>query len=413
MNLKEYSIDLRRFDGENVNVTTDSDLSAEMRTFYSDYLIDNASPKLVHDQFGQKQPVAKNGGKTVQFRKYSPLPKATTPLTEGVTPSGRKLNVTGETAEIAQYGDYVELSDMLLLTAIDNNIVQATKLLGAQAGATLDTIVREVINGGTNVQYADDSVSARHLLVGGKESGNNYLTVSMIKRAARKLKAMNAEKIDGAYVAIIHPDVAYDLMHDPDWVNASEYAGSCNIFEGEIGKIAGVRFVETSEAKIFYAEPLSTNFPTLTVKNEISSSSASIVISEAVPQAELKALIGKPVIINSQLCTVREVMYNANGSSIILQSSISAVPAGTVIYSGAAGADGRAVYSTPVLGENAYGTTEIEGGGLTHITKQLGSAGSGDPLNQRATVGWKATKAAKRLVEGYMVRIETTSTFNG
>lgn len=413
MNLKEYSIDLRRFDGENVNVTTDSDLSAEMRTFYSDYLIDNASPKLVHDQFGQKQPVAKNGGKTVQFRKYSPLPKATTPLTEGVTPSGRKLNVTGETAEIAQYGDYVELSDMLLLTAIDNNIVQATKLLGAQAGATLDTIVREVINGGTNVQYADDSVSARHLLVGGKESGNNYLTVSMIKRAARKLKAMNAEKIDGAYVAIIHPDVAYDLMHDPDWVNASEYAGSCNIFEGEIGKIAGVRFVETSEAKIFYAEPLSTNFPTLTVKNEISSSSASIVISEAVPQAELKALIGKPVIINSQLCTVREVMYNANGSSIILQSSISAVPAGTVIYSGAAGADGRAVYSTLVLGENAYGTTEIEGGGLTHITKQLGSAGSGDPLNQRATVGWKATKAAKRLVEGYMVRIETTSTFNG
>jgi len=413
MNLKEYSIDLRRFDGENVNVTTDSDLSAEMRTFYSDYLIDNASPKLVHDQFGQKQPVAKNGGKTVQFRKYSPLPKATTPLTEGVTPLGRKLNVTGETAEIAQYGDYVELSDMLLLTAIDNNVVQATKLLGAQAGATLDTIVREVINGGTNVQYADDSVSARHLLVGGKESGNNYLTVSMIKRAARKLKAMNAEKIDGAYVAIIHPDVAYDLMHDPDWVNASEYAGSCNIFEGEIGKIAGVRFVETSEAKIFYAEPLSTNFPTLTVKNEISSSSASIVISEAVPQAELKALIGKPVIINSQLCTVREVMYNANGSSIILQSSISAVPAGTVIYSGAAGADGRAVYSTLVLGENAYGTTEIEGGGLTHITKQLGSAGSGDPLNQRATVGWKATKAAKRLVEGYMVRIETTSTFNG
>ena len=413
MNLKEYSIDLRRFDGENVNVTTDSDLSAEMRTFYSDYLIDNASPKLVHDQFGQKQPVAKNGGKTVQFRKYSPLPKATTPLTEGVTPSGRKLNVTGETAEIAQYGDYVELSDMLLLTAIDNNVVQATKLLGAQAGATLDTIVREVINGGTNVQYADDSVSARHLLVGGKESGNNYLTVSMIKRAARKLKAMNAEKIDGAYVAIIHPDVAYDLMHDPDWVNASEYAGSCNIFEGEIGKIAGVRFVETSEAKIFYAEPLSTNFPTLTVKNEISSSSASIVISEAVPQAELKALIGKPVIINSQLCTVREVIYNANGSSIILQSTISAVPAGTVIYSGAAGADGRAVYSTLVLGENAYGTTEIEGGGLTHITKQLGSAGSGDPLNQRATVGWKATKAAKRLVEGYMVRIETTSTFNG
>ena len=413
MNYKNYYINLSRFGSENVNVTTDSELSAEMRTFYSDYLIDNASPKLVHDQFGQKQSVAKNGGKTVQFRKYSPLPKATTPLTEGVTPVGRKLNVSGETAEIAQYGDYVELSDMLILTAIDNNIVQATKLLGAQAGATLDTIVREVINGGTNVQYADDSVPARHLLIGGKEEGNDYLTVSMIKRAARKLKTMNAEKIDGAYVAIIHPDVAYDLMRDPDWVSASEYAGSCNIFEGEIGKIAGVRFVETTEAKIFEAEPLTKGSTPLTVKSEVSSSSSTITVNGIANAQEASALIGRSILINSTPNTVLEAIYSSSGSTVVLGKMVSNVPANTPIYPGEAGAEGRAVYSTLILGDNAYGTTDIEGGGLTHITKQLGSAGSGDPLNQRATVGWKATKAAKRLVEGYMVRIETTSTFNG
>ena len=71
------------------------------------------------------------------------------------------------------------------------------------------------------------------------------------------------------------------------------------------------------------------------------------------------------------------------------------------------------VYSTLILGENAYGVTEIEGGGLEHIVKQLGSAGTSDALNQRATVGWKATKVAERLVEQFMVRVESKCTFEG
>lgn len=139
----------------NTNVTTQTgegqNLSPEMKVYYSDYLIDMAEPELIHDQFGQKHPIPKNGGKTIEFRRYSPLPKALTPLTEGITPDGQKLDVSTVTATVAQYGGFVELSDMLLLTAIDNNLVQATKLLGSQAGRTLDTITREVLNGGTNV----------------------------------------------------------------------------------------------------------------------------------------------------------------------------------------------------------------------------------------------------------------------
>ena len=84
----------------------------------------------------------------------------------------------------------------------------------------------------------------------------------------------------------------------------------------------------------------------------------------------------------------------------------------TVIYPGEAGAKGRDVYATLVFGENAYGTTELADGGLALIVKQLGSAGTADPLNQRATVGWKANKVTVRLVEAFMVRIETASTFN-
>ena len=85
--------------------------------------------------------------------------------------------------------------------------------------------------------------------------------------------------------------------------------------------------------------------------------------------------------------------------------------AGDIVYPGEAGLEGCDVYATLIIGDNAYGTTELQGGGLEHIVKQLGSAGTADPLNQRATAGWKATKAAVRLVEPYMIRIETASTF--
>ncbi|MBQ9781037.1 MAG: N4-gp56 family major capsid protein [Clostridia bacterium] len=85
--------------------------------------------------------------------------------------------------------------------------------------------------------------------------------------------------------------------------------------------------------------------------------------------------------------------------------------ANDIVYPGEAGAEGRDVYATLILGDNAYGTTELGYGGLEHIVKQLGSAGTSDPLNQRATVGWKANKVTVRLVEAFMVRIETASTF--
>lgn len=303
-------------------------LSAEMKTYYSDYLIDMAEPKLVHDQFGQKRPIPQGSGKMIEFRKYDPLPKMTTPLVEGVTPNGQKLDVKTVTAEVKQYGGFIELSDVLMLSAIDNNLVQATKLLGGQAGRSLDTITREVLSGGTNVQYAEGQVESRSALKGGQADGNHYLTVDAIRKAVRTLKRLNAEPLEGgSFVGIIHPDAAYDLMSDPKWVNVKTYSDPEGIYQGEIGKIENVRFVETSEAKIFEG----------------------------------------------------------------------------------AGSGGVDVYSTLILGDNAYGTTELSGGGLEHIVKQLGSAGTADPLNQRATAGWKATKAAVRLVEPYMVRIETAA----
>lgn len=426
--MKDFNINLQLFgagekvlgtEGEintkNGNVTEYEDgsgLSPEMKTYYSDYLIDNAEPALVHDRFAQKHAIPAGNGKTVQFRKYDPLPKLTDPIAEGVTPSGQTINMGIVNATVAQYGGYVELTDLLLMTAIDNNLCMATKLLGSQAGRTLDTISREVLVGGTNVQYGEGKVSARERIAGGKANAdaNCYLTVDAVRRAVRFLKNQNAEKIDGAYVAIVHPDCAYDLMSDPNWRYPHQYTDPSAIFEGEIGKIEGVRFIESTEAKVFHAEDLAKGARTLRVTEDVTSvASLNFTSNGTVAAGEL---VGRAVLIDGNKYYVSS--NSSSSMSLATDSTLQEIAPivcskNTIIYPGEAGAEGVDVYATLIFGENAYGTTELANGGLEHIVKQLGSAGSSDPLNQRATVGWKATKVTVRLVEAFMIRIETAA----
>lgn len=392
---------------------TGNDLSNEMKTYYDKVLLQNAKPYLAHDQFGQKKPIPKGSGKTVEFRKYTPLAKALTPLTEGVTPTGNTLDTTVITATVAQYGDFIETSDMLELTAIDNNLIEATKLLGNQAGETLDTITRNVINAGTNVQYCENSVASRYLLTGGDATAanNHYMSSVCVQLAARNLKNNKAPKIKGGYVAITHIDIVYDLTRDDDWVAAANYAGSDKIFTGELGKLHGVTFYETTEAKIFHADNLTAASRNLTVA---SLSTKTFTVSEAITSGEATALVGRYVIIKGYKYTVASAAAGSAGAATVtVTETVSGSPGATdVIYPGEAGAAGRDIYSTLFLGQHAYGVTEVEGGGLETIIKQKGSAGTADPLNQRATTGWKATKVAVILYSGYMVRVETASTFN-
>ena len=320
---------LNLFDGQpNTQTTATEGLSGEMKTYYSDYLIDLVEPELVHDIFAQKHPIPKNGGKTIEFRQWDTLPEMTAPLTEGVTPDGQSLSMSTVTATVEQYGGYVTLSDMFMLTAIDPVLVVATKAISSQAGRSLDTISREVLNSGTIVQYAEGQVSSRSALKYTDENTNHNLTPRAVKMAVRFLESQDAPKINGWYGGIIHPYCKFDLTNDEEWRKPHEYVDTDNIYENEIGELYGVRFVQSSRAKKFEG----------------------------------------------------------------------------------AGASGVDVYSTLIMGADAYGTTEVTGGGLQHIVKQLGSGGTGDPLNQRATCGWKATKVTELLVPQYIVRIETTAT---
>lgn len=395
-------------------------LSDEMKTYYEMRLIDNAEPNLVHDQFGDKYPIPKNGGKTIEFRKYSPLPKALKSITEGVTPDGNSLDVSSVNAAVYQYGDWIGLSDMLELTAIDRNVEQATKLLGAQAGRTLDTITREVLCGGTNVMYApkNENGELSDIFFRYDITKDCKLTVDSVYKAAAQLKSMNANTIDGSYVAIIHPYTAYDLMRSEEWIDVNKYATPENIFKGELGKIGQVRFIETTEAKVIAPEEFFQGVNRFTLKTALDASgSTTIAINEAITADEALELTEKiadgevKIYVGGKETKLTGVTAGAAGNaSLTVETAVSDVPQGAVVCGYGAGKDGSAVFCTLFLGANAYGITEIEGGGLEHIVKQLGYGD--DPLNQRSSCGWKATKAVKRLVEAYMVRVESGTSYS-
>lgn len=336
--MKKYvKLQLQLFAELNPNTLTGAGgLSNENKVFYDRTLIEEAGPYLVHDQFGQKRNVPKNGGTTINFRKYASLPAATQPLTEGVTPDGEKLSVSAETAELQQYGRYVTITDVLDLSGVDNNIMEATKVIGRQMGITLDKVTRNILQAGTNVYYCPKISSA-----GVKTAVNDRseldktsrLTVDMVKRVVAFLRSVNAPTFGGYYVGIINPLAAYDLMSDEKWEDAHKYTDADSIYKGELGRIAGVRFVESSEAAIYTGAE--NDCPT-----------------------------------------------------------------------------GLAVFGTLFIADGAYGTTEVDGNGANTIIKQLGSGGTADPLNQRATVGWKAMKTAKILIQAYMVRVESCGEFS-
>lgn len=228
-------------------VQTYSGLTAEQKTFYDRVLLSRLLPNLVFMKYGQvnKRPIPKNEGATINFRRFNSLPVITEPLIEGQPPAGSNLSITAITATVQQYGDYVLLSDFIQLAGIDPVVTETLEVQGEQAAQSLDTIVRNVVASGTNVLYAN-GVQRSNI------GASDILTGNLIRKA-RKIMARNNvkpyEKND--YIAFIHPDVAYDLMGDPAWVDANKYAGSERIFEGELGKLYGIKFIETTLAPIF------------------------------------------------------------------------------------------------------------------------------------------------------------------
>ena len=389
----------------NINTQTTGALSAEMKTYYGMELLENAKPALVHNQFAATRGVPVGGGKTVEWRKFGSFEKALTPLTEGVTPDGSGISVSYITKELSQYGDYTTVSDMLDLTAIDDVVLEITDRHGANMGLTLDTVTRNEIQQGTKVIYAptiNDDGTETEVLHRYELGKNNKLTAALVARAATALKKMNAPTFDGKYVCILHPSVAFDLRNDPDWIAAHQYAAATELFSGEIGELHGVRFVETTEAKIFRGEDLSPESRTLKI-SYISSSKKSLEVEE---KLKMGALTGRIIQVGGK----RYKVVSNTANAITLEEEAECA-VGDVIMPGEGGVDGGAVYGCLFIGKGAYGVIDLSEG-TEVIVKPRGSSGTADPLDQRSSVGWKGVHAAAILYDEYILRVECGSSYS-
>ena len=246
------------YTGQTTAFSGTNDLTPTMKVFYDTSLLENHRDQLIFGQLGKKQPLPANHGRTVEWRKWNTLPNLKA-LAEGVIPTGEKLGMTSTNVALTQYGEYVSVTDILELHALDDVIAGATEELGAASGKTNDVLVRDVVAANTNIIFADAYVNGAYdstpstetelqtALSAGKACD---LTPDMIAKAVTNLKKGGAPTINGKYVAVVHPSVTYSLRKNPEWLEAHKYARPEEIFNGEIGELHGVRFVESNLAPV-------------------------------------------------------------------------------------------------------------------------------------------------------------------
>lgn len=229
----------------NTNMTTSTGLTPGMQTYYNRELLRTFEPNLVHLQFGENYRMPMNSGITMNMRKMIPVAAKTTALEEGNPGDGKMLAEVAVTTTIQQFGDYARCSDWLDMVHLDENITRRVQRFGEAGARSVDALVRDELATCTNVIYAGGKTARAQLTAADK------LTSRELRKAVRTLKKNLAEKFNGYYVAIVGPDTVYDLQEDDAWVKVSEYQDKENIYTGEVGRLFGIRFVESTEAKIF------------------------------------------------------------------------------------------------------------------------------------------------------------------
>lgn len=227
------------------NMTTSSALSAGMQTYYNRELLRTFEPNLVHLQFGDEHRMPPHSGLVMNMRKLIPLETNTKALSEGDPGESVMLAETDVTVQLQQYGEYARCTDKLDLTHLDMDIMRRTKLFGDAGARSIDAVVREELAKCANVIYAGGKASRAELTAADK------LTSRELRKAVKTLKKNHAQTFGGYFVAIVGPDTMYDLQEDEAFVKVSQYQDKENIYTGEVGRLFGVRLVETTEAKIF------------------------------------------------------------------------------------------------------------------------------------------------------------------
>ncbi len=228
------------------------ELNPTIKEKYNKQLLENARADLYFTNFAQKTSLPKGNGHTVEWRQWDTFNPRVKPLTEGVTPEGDKMGIRKITGEISQYGRYATITDKLEFEAFDPIIMGATEEFGASAAEVTDILARNIMIQTTNIQFApksDGTVVAN----ASQMDTTCQLTLPLVNKAVTILKKNKTPKINGDYVAIIHPSVAMDLRNAEGWEEVHKYCRPEEIYNGEIGRLHGCRFIESLNAKVYNA----------------------------------------------------------------------------------------------------------------------------------------------------------------
>jgi len=241
-------------------MTTRTDITQEVCAFYDRALLVRATPAFIHTRFAQVRDLPRNSGTNIiKFRRYGSLTANTTALQEGVTPSGTALTATDVTATVLQYGDYVTLTDIVEMETYDPILTETAEILGEQAGDSIDQLMRTVIAAGTTIQYASTATTD------GTVSSAMVLNRAEVKEAVRTLRGNNAKPVTTmvdpstgyntvpvgrSFIGIVSEDTAYDLDDATGWIPVEKYPNKSNVMEDEIGSLANVRFLMTTNAYV-------------------------------------------------------------------------------------------------------------------------------------------------------------------
>jgi N4-gp56 family major capsid protein len=238
--------------------------------FYENQLLYTAERQLVHMQLGQRNrlvPAGENAYSTVWTR-YDNLGSRSSPESEGVATTAEAMSATQVTGTVAQYAGAVKLSDVLLRGAKDDLKKIAFQRLGYQAGLAIDSVVRDVAAIGGTVRNAT-LASTTDVGYWSTIPQTGTMSITELRKATRSLMRNNALPVgasltpggekgqatnpQGLWIAVVSPDTVYDLQGDTTtggWIDAQKYASTDRLFTGEVGKMMGVRFLQSRNAYV-------------------------------------------------------------------------------------------------------------------------------------------------------------------
>lgn len=407
---------------DNLNYTTSPGVAPSVIQYYERTLLRNMQPEMLHNRDAQRRTLPMNNGKRVVFRRFTPFGAITTPLAEGVTPKGQTLRETAFTAMVKPYGGHVELTDEMNFYMLDNMHQETATLLSDQAALSLDTISRNALNAGMNVQYVGSNTTR------GTIAATDKLTYADIKKAVRTLKRNNVKPFpDGYYHAIVHPDVVHDLTGDEMWIDVTKYQSKQQVDRYELGCAYRVKFYESTNAMVF--RPQTYIYGTtseIVASANFDAEKKCLTVSSAITEDDARAMTGMMVNVQytssstnyvTPMCIERvdaaekKIYFRWVPDTTVTAKWTTANSLKIVPYGGGAG--GCDVYSTLVYGKDAYGSIELGGNGrnVRIIIKPPEGNGAEDPLEQRGTIAWKVKGFCTVILQDdFIVRIESGAT---